>query len=246
MAAFGSVIAAISIILVIYGLIQKRKASKLTSVPFGPSGDAAAGKGADAKGAISAFGAVHCEQTLTSPCTGTPCLYYELKVVGSWKEGDTNKTKDYIHEKVAAGFTIDDGSGPVPIDASKGGDFDGLKETFNQEKKEGIFDDLKAAVGKGKAMEFGSYAFSNPIGSKADKFRCTEKILPVTPNLFAAGKAAQGVITQPDGMFGTLYLSPQGRDELITAATAESAKYMKFGGIGFAVGVVIGLIGNFM
>ena len=49
---------------------------------------------------------------------------------------------------MSADFTIDDGSGAVKVDASKGGDFDDvLEKTFDQTKKEGFFADLKNAVG---------------------------------------------------------------------------------------------------
>lgn len=246
MAALGSVIAAISIIVIIYAFMQKRKAGKIASLPFVGTGDAQAGKGAGDKGAISTYGKVVCAAPLTSPVTGTPCLYYELKVVGSWKDGDQNKTKDYIDEKHAAAFLVDDGSGGVAVHAAKGGDFETLKETFNQEQKEGFFADLKNAVGKGKPMMFGNYGFENPVNSKADKFRCIEKVMPLPESLFVAGKAASGAIMEPDGMFGSLILSPKSRDELMGSAAADGAKFQKFGLIGLGVGVVVGVIGNFM
>lgn len=246
MAAIGGIVAAISLVLVIYALIQKRKAGKLTSVPVLSTADAAAARGADPKGMVSTYGTVSTARQLLSPCTQTPCLYYELKVVGTWKEGDTNKSHDYIDEKQSAGITLDDGSGPVRVDPGQGGDFEGLKESFNEEKKEGLLADLKGALGKGKPIPFGSYAFENPVNSKADKFRCIEKVLPVTPSLFASGKVAAGTIGRPDGMFGSLVLSPKTHAELLTATTGESAKFLKGGAIGFVVGLIVMTIGNMM
>ena len=118
---------------------------------------------ADAKGRVSVEGNVECPQPLVAPCSGQPCLYYVLKVEGSWKEGDSTKSKTYLEEKIAAPFSLNDGSGGLPIDASKGGDYD-MQTSFNETKKEGFFADLKNAVGKKEPIMFGNFAFENQIG----------------------------------------------------------------------------------
>lgn len=246
MAGIGSLIIAISIVVVLVGAYKKYQAGKLASAPFVGTGDASSGTGAGEKGAISTYGDVKCEQLLISPVTKTECLYYELKVVGSWKEGDSSKSKDYVAEKKAAAIQLDDGSGPVLVNAGDGGDFDGLEKTFDETKKEGLFADLKSAVGKGEPMMFGEYAFENPPMSKADKFQCTEKVLKPSDKLFASGKFADGVITTPDGMLGALMLSPKSRDELLGDTQAQASKLLKFGGIGAGVGLVIAIIGSLM
>ena len=51
-------------------------------------------------------------------------MYYELEVIGSWKEGETSKSHKYVDEKAGANVQIDDGSGPVRINVSEGGDFE--------------------------------------------------------------------------------------------------------------------------
>lgn len=243
MGAIGSLICAVSIIVVLFGAYKKYQAGKLASAPFVGTGDAASGTGAGEKGVISTYGDVKVEQLLISPVTKTECLYYELKVVGSWKEGDSSKSKDYIAEKKAAAIQLDDGSGAVLVNAGDGGDFDGIEKTFDETKKEGLFADLKSAVGKGEPMMFGEYAFENPAMSKADKFQCTEKVLKPSDKLFVSGKFADGVITTPDGMLGTLMMSPKSRDELLGDTEAQAKKFMKFGGIGFGVGLLLGIIG---
>lgn len=246
MGAFAALLIALGIVAVIYGLIMRSKSGRISKTPLVTTGDAAS-RGdsvATPKGVLSVQGSVQCPQVLTAPASGTPCLYYQLEVVGTWKVGDQTKRHTYVSEKVAAPFMIDDGSGPVPIDASKGGDFD-MQKSFNDTKKEGMFDDLKSAVGKGAPMMFGGYAFQNPIGSKANKFTCTEKILPVPENLFALGKHAQGVITAPG--FRSLMLSGQTREQLM-GSSAKNAKMAFIGGaaaagVGLVVGVVSALIG---
>ncbi len=243
MGAFAALLVGIGIIVVIYGAIMKFKAGRIAKAPLLTTGDAVR-RGGGEKGAVSVEGSVQCPQPLLSPVTGTPCLYYELKVVGSWKEGDQNKEKDYVHEKVAAPFALDDGSGAIPIDACKGGDFD-MQQTFNEEKKEGFFADLKSAVGKGEPIMFGHYAFPNPPMSKANKFRCTERVLPMPQKLFALGKLEQGVLTTPG--FTSLMLSPKSRDDLL-GSSAKSAKMAFIGGaasagVGLVVGVISALVG---
>lgn len=233
MGAIFALLVGIGIIALIYGAIMRFKAGRIAKAPFAPTGDARAK--AAGNGAISVEGNVRCAEPLISPVTQTPCLYYELKVVGSWKDGDATKTKDYVLEKHAAAFALDDGSGPIAIDASGGGDFD-TKQTFDEIKKEGFFADLKNAMGAREPIVFGAYAFANPVLSKANEFRCTERVLPLPPKLFALGKLENDVIKAPGWM--ALMLSPKSRDELL-GSTAKSAKMALIGGgVSAAVGLV--------
>jgi hypothetical protein len=243
--ALGALIAAIGIIVMIWGGFQKYKAGRLLKAPFHPTGEVAS-KGeqvAGPKGAISTEGKVVCPQPLVSPCTGTPCLYYELKVVGTWKEGDATKSKDYVEEKKAAAFSLDDGSGPCRVEAGKGGDFD-LEKTFDETKKEGFLADLKSAVGKGEPIVFGTYAFANPPMSKANKFQCTERILRVPERLYANGRVAEGGISSPS--WTALILSAKSRDELLGSTARSARSCLLYGGIAAGVGVILGIVGAFL
>jgi hypothetical protein len=176
--------------------------------------------------------------------TGTECLYYELKVVGKWKEGDSEKSKDYVDEKSAAQFTVDDGSGSIRIDASKGGDFDCMEKTFDETKKEGFFADLKGAVGKGEPIMFGNYAFANPPMSTANKFECVERVVRPQQQLFVLGKIGGGAIGSPS--WTSLILSKKSREELM-GSTAKAAKNFLIGGAAAAgVGVILGIVSRMM
>ena len=78
MGAIASIVTAISIIAVIYGLIMRRKASRITKADHMQSGaasSAANGKAVTVQGRPVA-------QPLVSPVTGTACLYYEVQVEG--------------------------------------------------------------------------------------------------------------------------------------------------------------------
>ena len=241
----ATILSALGVIGLIWGLMQKFKAGRLAKAPFVKTGDAANRGAAVAgpRGAVSAEGNVACGAPLTAPASGTPCLYYELKVEGSWKDGDSTKSKDYVDEKQAAIFAVDDGSGPVDVLASGGGDFD-MEETFSETKKEGFLADLKGAIGKGKPIMFGQYAFENPPMSKANKFKCTERVLKVHPRLYVLGKSEGRAIGSPS--WTSLILSQKSRDQLM-GATAKAAKGFLIGGAAvLGVGVILGVISLFV
>lgn len=176
MGAIAAILIGGGIVALIVGGYLRFKGGRIEKAPLVPTGDAARGAGA-ANGRVSVEGRVACAPPLLSPVTQTPCVYYELKVIGSWKDGDATKTKDYVHEKVAAPFSVDDGSGPVAIDASQGGDMD-MKKSFDETKKEGFLADFKNAVGKGAPMMFGHYAFVNPPLSKATRSNASSGSCP--------------------------------------------------------------------
>lgn len=246
MASVAAIIVVLGILLLIFGGMQKFKAGRIAKAPFVKTGDAAA-RGAQlagAKGAISTYGNVEIRQPLRSPVTGTECLYYELKVKGEWKDGDTTKSENYVEQKVCADFGVNDGTGLVIVDARKGGDFEPFNKTFEETKKEGFLADLKSAVGRGQAIMFGNYAFQNPTMSKANKFTCTEHVLPVQRALFACGRSEGGVITSPG--FVSLILDHRSRDELLGKA-AKTAKMCLFGGAGaMAAGTLLGVVSQLL
>jgi hypothetical protein len=244
MGAIAAILVAGGIVAFIVGGYLKFKGGRIAKTPFVPTGNAASNPSvADSSGRVSVQGGVQCPQPLLSPVTQTPCLYYDLKVVGTWKEGDSHKSKDYVHEKVAAPFSIDDGSGPLQVDASKGGDYD-TQKTFDETKKEGFFADLKNAIGTPEPIIFGHYAFPNPPMSKANKFQCIERIVPLPQQAFALGKLEQGVLTSA-GMFGMM-LSTRTRDELL-GSTAKNTKLAFIGGGAAAgLGTLMGVVSAFL
>ncbi len=245
MAQAAAVLIGLGIIALIVGAFYKYKSARLASAPLVSTGDASRnGAGvAGAKGAISVQGNVLLQQPLVAPCSGKQCLYFEVEVMGHWKEGDSNKSKSYAKEKRAAQFALDDGSGAVPILAEKGGDFD-MEQSFSETKKEGFFDDLKAIVGKGQPMMFGQYEFHNPVGSIANKFVCTEKILPVAPRLFALGKTTGTAIGDPD--WTQLILSPKTREEIMAATAKIASNALIGGGAAAGVGAILTVVARMM
>src|SRR5688572_19702323 len=108
MIQLGMALFALGVIGLIYGIMQKLKAGRVADAPFVKTGEAASRgmQAAGPKGAISVEGNVLCQQPLMSPVTGVPCLFYELKCTAEWKDGDTTKTKEITHDKMAAQWAV--------------------------------------------------------------------------------------------------------------------------------------------
>lgn len=242
MAPIGFALLALGIIGLIYGIMQRMKAGRVTDAPLVKTGDVA-GRGAQVagpKGAVSAQGTVLCQQPVIAPVSGTPSLFYELKVTAEWKDGDTTKSKEIDHQKVAAQLAINDGSGPVWVDLREGGDFEPMAKK-EMEQSTGL---LKGIVGG--ELVFGNYRLQAGIGNLGTTYKVEEKCLPVQPSLYVCGKLADGggAITAPG--WRSLIVSNQSRDQLLAAATKSSKISLIAGAAATAVGLALGIAGSMM
>jgi hypothetical protein len=228
----------VALIAGVVGLMQHLKMKKILAAPFKKTGEVAANPSvADPQGRISTEGAVQPgQQGLIAPCSGKPCLYYEIEVIQHWHkyvqtENGTKKEtgKNTITtQKVGSTFFVNDGSGPVAVDASKGMDVE-LEKSFSQ----------KQGVSWGD-VQFGQFrtSVSVPGGDKTgDGVECIEKLVAPTGNLFVMGKLVAGTITKEDGMLGKLLASVKGRDALVGSTKTKSLA----GFIGAGVSILIGL-----
>ena len=175
---------------------------------------------------------------MIAPFSGTPCLYYRIKCTAEWKDGDTNKSKVLDEQKVAAQFTIDDGSGPVRVDAREGGDFEPT-QTKRETKGAGLLGGIT-----GTELTFGSYRVQTGMLNMGTKYSVEEEILPVVPRLYACGKVADqgGVITAPG--WRQLILSSKSRDELLASATKGAKIFLAAGAAAFCVGSGLAIVGQ--
>lgn len=230
MLQIGIVAVTLGIIGLIYGLMQKMKAGRVADAPLVKTQDAATqgAQVASPKGALSAQGAVLCPEPLVSPVTGTPCLYYRITCKAEWKDGDTSKSKEIVDEKRAARFAIDDGSGPVPVDASKGGDFEPL-QTKSETKGTGLIGGITGAD-----VVFGNYRVNTGPFAIGTKFTVREEVMPVVPRVYACGRAESGAIVSPS--WRQLLLDARSRDEVLSAATASAKRFVIGGAVAFAAG----------
>ena len=245
MLAIGSIIALVGFLALVGGIFQRVRAGRLANTPFVKSGEVSPAKVGD-KGAISTEGKVLAPNVLTSPVTGTPCLYYDVVVNAQWKVGDSSHTQRVSEAKEAAGFSVDDGSGAAQVDCTKGGDFD--FKSFRKKDSRGLM-----SAFTGKPLTFGTQGFSIPTGIRVGlvhvpdsaEFEVVERVLPVAPFFYVNGKLnEQGRIGSPS--WTSLVLSEKPREELM-AGTGKMAKMLLTGGgVAAAAGALLAGIGAAM
>lgn len=237
MAILGLLLILAGIGAAVYGFMQKNQAKKLSSAPFVPTGSVNAAA-AGPKGEISFEGAVAGPAPLTAPCSGTPCIYYELKVYQKWEKtestenGTSTSTGRDLHEekKEGAVFELNDGSGAARVDATAGGIKGDMEKTFSDSKS--------MAYG---SVSWGNYStsISQLPGDKYSKgIEVEERVIKAGDKLFVSGKFTPSGVTKTDGMMGSLFVSAKGRD----AVLGKSAKHGKFGTLGGAAGFVLGAL----
>jgi len=232
MQTIGLILVTLGVIGILYGIVMKLKAGRVADAPLATTGDVVQRGQAVAgpKGQISAQGAVVCQSPLVAPFSGTPCLYYEIKCTAEWKDGDTTKTKVLNEQKVAAQFAIDDGTGPVWVDAREGGDFEP-----SQKKRETKGTGLLGGI-TGTELMFGQYRVSTGMLNMGTKYTVEEEVLPLVPRLYACGRLADqgGMIASPS--WRQLILSSKSRDELLSHATKSAKIALLAGAAAFLVG----------
>ncbi len=219
-----------------FALIQHFKGKRILSAPFKKTGELLKNPtSSDPKGLMSTEGAVLIAQPLLSPCSKTPCLYYEVEIVREWEKQE--QTQDGVKTKSGSSsasslkqgmiFSLDDGTGAVKVDAQQGGDFDNLKKNWDKKVSVGSF-----VPGELQFGELRMQTPSLPSGERTVAFKAVEKIVPVGGNLFALGKLENGQLTKPG--WRSMMFSSKGREGLL----ASTAKKKKFGFIGGAVATV--------
>jgi hypothetical protein len=242
MVGIGMIIVCLGIIALIFGVMQKMKAGRVMDAPLASTGDVTrrGREVAGPKGQISAQGNVVCQQPLIAPFSGQPCLYYRIKCTARWKDGDKHKEKVLDDTKMAAQFAIDDGSGPVWIDAREGGDFE-PSQRKSETKGTGLLGGITGAE-----LVFGQYRVNTPMLDIGTKYEVEEDIMPVVPRMYACGKLADqgGAIASPS--WRQLILSSKSRDDLLAAATKTAKMCLIGGAAAFVVGSGVAAVGQFV
>jgi hypothetical protein len=204
---FGVVV--VALIALVVGLLERRKGKRVLSTPFRRTGEIG-----NTNGEVSCEGAVWAAQPAIAPCSGQPCLYYEIEVVQHWskqtmtEDGVKTETGTTTIQSVKSGavFLLDDGTGPVRVDAREGMDVE-LERSFEQEQ----------SIAQGMAC-FGQFHTHVPHAGDGKQGRCVrviEKIVPIQGGLFVMGQVANGCIGKPNGVFGSLLASRKGRAALL-------------------------------
>jgi hypothetical protein len=233
----GFVLVFLALVALVFGLLQFLKGKKILAAPFRKTGEIAQNPAvADAKGIVSCEGGVSAQQPAFAPCSGTPCVYFEIEVIQEWTKhvitedgAKTEKGKDTIQTvKSGAVFFVDDGSGPMAIDPRQGMDVE-LDKSFEQEQNVSYGD-----------VHFGQFHTHVPHASgdrHGHGVKVIEKIVPIQGGMFVMGQLANQTITKPSGMLGALRASRKGRAALLGATKRNSM-------IGFIMGALFFLPGT--
>jgi hypothetical protein len=240
----GFVLAFLAVVALLVGLMQHLKGKKILAAPFKKTGEIASNPAvADAKGIVSCEGAIEAQQPAIAPCSGTPCVYFEIELIQEWEKHvvtedghKTEKGKDTIQTvKTGAVFFVNDGSGPVAIDPREGMSVE-LDKSFEQSQN----------VSSGDVM-FGQFRAHVPHAS-GDKHgrgvKVIEKIVPVQGGMFVMGQLANQAITKPKGMLGSLMASRKGRNALLGATKRNKLIGFIAGGLFFVPGVGLSIFAD--
>lgn len=203
----GFVVLGLAVVAAIAGFLQRRKLGVIIATPCKTTAEAGA-----STNEVSCEGNVQAITPLTAPCSGRPCIYYEVEVKQSWEKsvatenGVKKKTGTNTAHKSQAGstFQLDDGSGPVAVKLENA--IDGTFETSFEGKGGGY-----------GYMTFGQLQvqINHPSEGSATGTKCVERIIPADGKLFVLGKVENQTIQKRDGMLGKIMLSTKGRDHLM-------------------------------
>lgn len=232
----GFLVMVLALVAVAVGFLQRRKLGKIIATPFKKTGEAA-GVGGD----VSCEGEVQAITPLNAPCSGRPCLYYEIEIKQTWEkqvrtaDGTKKKTGSRTAHTSKAGstFHLDDGSGPVKVEAG-----DSINGTFD-----------KSFEGKGAGqghLTYGQYQvqIGSPTEGHATGTKCVERIIPAEGRLFVLGKMDDATVKKRDGMMGKLLLSTKGRDSLMGATKRNMMIAFIAGGLMFPTGGGMAIFGE--
>ncbi|MBK9070027.1 MAG: hypothetical protein IPL79_03330 [Myxococcales bacterium] len=242
MSLVGIILIVIALASLGFGIFKHLHAKKILAAPFART-SSVPGATLGPKGAISTEGVAEARELLIAPCSGTPCLYYELVAYQKWEEveqtedGEKKKTGRDKHEeqKLGMAFSLNDGSGPVTVDGREG----------ISGKLEKTFSDSRAMTAG--HVTFGAYSTSidQLPGSKYSKgIEVEEHVLKPSPTMFVMGKWNGQAIVKADGLLGNLFISGKGREALLGATTKQAKFGMAGGGAGLVVGIILFALGG--
>ncbi len=226
-----------------FGFMQHLKGKRILAAPYKGTGELAKNPTtSDPKGAISTEGQVVApKEPVLSPCTRQSCLAYEVKIERLWEKTETTQdgTKTVKGSDTLATLSggavamLDDGTGGIAVDFSKGADFDNWKPGFKKELN-----------GRSWAsnVQFGELSYDLPPISSSENwtigFKATEKYVPVEGKLFVLGKLEGSKIMKPS--WRSMMASNKGREGLL--GSVQKQKKFSFIGGGVAAALSIPLM----
>ncbi|MEM9863114.1 MAG: GIDE domain-containing protein [Myxococcota bacterium] len=216
-----------------FGFWQWRKLKMIGGAPLAKSGQIV-GNASD-KGLVAVEGNIETPEPLMAPCSGKPCLYYEVQVFQRWQKyqstGDSSRKvsgkTSVKHDKIGGHFQINDGSGPAKVDATEAKVNGKLEKSFEQE-------------GNSKGhLTFGNYEVNVPPYSGegwGTGSLCIEKIIPAEGSAYVAGRLEGDTIMRKKNVGGRLLIAREGLEAL-----EKSTKTKAIAGV---VAAAIGVLGG--
>jgi hypothetical protein len=219
MLTLGIALVGFAVLVLIAALVVRHKGQKILAAPVRKTGEAAG-----AQGPVSFEGAVRANDPLRAPCSGQPCVYYEIQVEKKVKTKHGAQTtvswKTASKQHFGSTFWLDDGSGAVPVQAHEQADAD-LQKTYSGA--------LPPGFGQPQPAH----------GEEIQDTRITEKIVPANGKLFALGAMANGQLVAGKGK---LILSTRGREALLGSTKKLFAGLTAFATVVAAVGALVAIV----
>jgi hypothetical protein len=219
MLTLGIALVVFAVLVLVAALVVRNKSQKILSAPVRKTGEAAG-----IQGPVSFEGTVLANDPLHGPCSGQPCVYYEVVVEKKVKTKSGANTsvswKTASKQHFGSTFWIDDGSGPVPVHAHEAADAD-LTKVYS------------GAL---------PHAFQPPQAMRGEEIvdtRVTEKIVPANGTLFALGAMASGHLAPGNGK---LILSTRGRDALLGSTKKRFVGLSAFATAVAAIGAIVMIV----
>lgn len=202
----------------VYGYRARARAKRMLAAPFRRTGQISAHGWI--RGDVTCEGQLRAPAPAFAPCSGEPCLYYEVEVIHHWTRFVKTETGAMREEhgttrmettRSGIVFYVDDGTGPVAVDASAGIDTE-LEKTFEIDREMGWGD-----------FQIGRFQVSVPDPG-ADRLgrsvQIIERVLPATGSMFFLGEI------DPRRVLTKLVASRRGR-----AAVMRATKQRAFAGL---------------
>jgi hypothetical protein len=223
-----------------FGLASFFGMKRMSVAPFWGTGEIASGQGdapLPADTPVATEGRILADNAIRAPCSGQTCLYYEVTLDREWERpvltgSGTKKETGTTRVTTSRGgaiFQLDDGSGPVNIDARDEVQADLAK---SHEERFPIGQTVPGEI------QFGQMRVQTPLDLGSDRttaFIATERILLSQGVLYACGRLINGAIGKPP--WGPLVLSQNGRLALLAAARRR-AMTLLFVGAAFTAGSI--------
>lgn len=225
----GIIIAGVGLVLALGGVVIRSRAGRILAVPLGKTAGIP-----QANGPYSAQGAVRPQQQMAAPCSGTPCVVFELVIEAKVKEkrgGNTSTSwKKVATHRQGSAFALDDGSGAGFVRGTD--DLEGdLEQTFKGPPPGG--------AGLGSLAGFVQQHPNFGPGAEIQEYRVTERVIRAAGNLYALGVASGG---QLGGGGKKLLVSTRGRDAMVGSAKTKSLVMFIAGGLAVAGGATVAIL----